>query len=336
MKKGSIEIILIFILIVLFLYLFPNLNSNHIKKGKLYINEILASNNKTLEDNYQEYSDYIELYNGYNISINLSDYYLSDNEYETDKWKFPDIEIKPHEYLIVYASGKNKCDIEKRICHTNFKLSSAGETLALSDKVGNIISKISFLKQYPDISYGYKKGKYIYFRNPTPGYKNNSEEYIVNTKEKYQLEITEYMTHNKRSINDKYGNYFDFMEIYNPTTKDYTLEGIYVTDNPMKLKKYLLPKTIIKSREYIVIYFAGSKVDYEDGIYADFSLSDKDEYLIISNGNKIFDKVKVVSLSGNISYGKVENEWKYFTTPTPGKENNTAYFDKIGDDNGSS
>ncbi len=336
MKKGIIEIILISILIILFLLLFPNLNSNYIKKGKLYINEILASNNQTILDNDNEYSDYIELYNDYNISINLSDYYLSDNEYETNKWPFPNIEIKSHEYLIVYASGKDKCDIEKRICHTNFKLSSVGETITLSDKIGNIVSKIPFLKQYPDVSYGYKKGKYMYLETPTPGKKNDSEEYIVNTKQKYKLEITEYMTSNKRSVNDKYGNYFDFMEIYNPEDNDYTIEGIYITDNPIKLKKYLLPKTTIKSHEYLVIYFTSKKVNYTDGIYADFTLSNKDEYLIISNGNKIFDKVKLTPLPDNISYGKVDSEWFYFPTPTPGKENNTAYFKEIGDSNGSS
>lgn len=336
MRKSILEICLIFTLIILFLFLYPNLNKDYIKKDKLYINEILANNNKTQEDNFNNYSDYIEIYNGYKISIDLSNYYLSDNEYKTDKWQFPNIRINPKEYLIVYASGKDECDIEKRICHTNFKLSSEGETLTLSDNIGNIVSKIYFLKQYPDISYGYKNGKYTYLSTPTPGESNESEEYIVSTKQKYQLEITEYMTHNKKSVNDRYGNYFNFMELYNPTDKDYNLEGIYITDTPTKLKKYLLPKTKLKSHEYLVIYFSKEKADYEDGIYADFSLSDNDEYLIVSNGNKIFDRVKLIKLPDNISYGKIKDKWAYFPTPTPGKENNTAYFNKIGDNNGSS
>lgn len=336
MKKNSILIIVIFIAIFLLLIIFPTLNSNYKKSGNLYISEILASNNKTIADEDGDFSDYIEIYNGYGEEINLEGYHLSDSEYETNKWTFPKIKIKSHEYLIIYASGKDKCDIENRICHTNFKLSSDGEIITLTDEVGNILSKFSYNEQVSDISYGYKSGKYMYFMTPTPGKENNSEEYHMFINKQYKLEITEYMTHNKRSNYDKYGNYFDWVEIYNPTDENYTLESLYITDDITKLKKYRIPRVDIKSHEYIVIYFAGDNVDYQDGIYADFSLSDNDEYIIISNGKDIIDKVSIVGLLDNISYGKVEDKWIYFTTATPGKDNNTASFESIGGINGSS
>lgn len=336
MKKTLLKIGLIFVLIILFLLLFSELNNYDIMKGKLYISEILASNTVILEDNNHEYSDYIEIYNGYNRNINLSGYHLSDSEYDTNKWTFPDIEIKAKEYLIIYASGKDDCDINKRICHTNFKLSKDGEVLTLTDKVGNIISKITFKEQFPDISYGYQDGKYIYMESPSPGQKNNSKEFITSSKEKYQIEITEYMTHNKNSNYDKYGNYYDWMEIYNSSDKDYILEGIYVSDDINKLTKSRLPNVTLKSHEYLVIYFTGTKVNYEEGIYLNFSLTDNDKYLIVSNGKKIIDKVELVLLENNISYGKTDKGWKYFPKSTPGRENDTSSFDKIGDNNGSS
>lgn len=335
MKKEILKISLIFVLIILFLFLFPNLSTPDIKKGNLYISEILASNNIVLEDDYHEYSDYIEIYNGYNRSIHLSGYHLSDSEYDTNKWTFPDIKIKPNEYLIVYASGKDHCDLKKRICHTNFKLSKDGEVLSLTDNIGNIISKITYKEQYPDISYGYKNNKYIYMMSPTPGKKNNSKEFIINSKEQYQLEITEYMTHNKNSHYNSNGNYYDWVEIYNKSNKDYLLEGVYISDDINKLDKFRLPNTEIKSHEYLIIYLSSSKEDNQDEIHANFSLSDDDKYLIISNGKKIIDKQELVLLKDNISYGKTDKGWKYFYQPTPGKENNTSYFDKIGDENGS-
>ena len=327
MKKGIIAIIIMFLIITLLITILPNINPNYIKNGKLYISKILAMNETTLKDNNGEYSDYIELYNGYSFSINLEGYHLSDSEYDTDKWTFPNITIEPKEKLIIYATGNNNCDIAKKICHTNFKLSSKGEVITLSDSHGNIINKFSYPMQYKDIAYGYKNKKYTYL--------NANEIKKINNK-KYKLEITEYMTHNKRSFYDSYGNYFDWVEIHNSSNEDYLLEGIYITDNQSNLEKYLIPKVTIKAYEYIIIYFAGKDTNYKEGIYANFALSDDDKSIIISNGAGIIDKVDIVSLPDNISYGKTKEGWQYFITATPGSENNTAGFTKFGGNDGSS
>ena len=214
------------------------------------------------------------------------------------------------------------------MCHTNFKLSSQGETITLSDDSGNIINKITFPAQYPDVEYGYKDGKYIFLEE------TKSE--IVNSKiKKYKLEITEYMTHNKRALYDEYGNYYDWVEIHNKGDTDYDIEGLYITDNKNNLKKYLIPKVTLKKDEYMIVYFAGKKVDY-NGAYADFSLSDKDTEIIISNGEVIIDRVDIVPLNDNISYGKTDDGWKYFVSPTPGSKNDTASFTTLGGNHGSS
>lgn len=329
MVKDLIEIGILFVTIVLLLIIF-NLNGDTKKNGKLYITEIMASNTKTLKDNYGEYSDYIELYNDNNFPINLENYYLSSNIYEKNKWKFSKIEIKPKEYLIIYASGLDECDIKERICHTNFKLNSKGEKIILSDKNNNLINEFVFKEQYKDISYGYINGKYIYFNTPTPGKKNIYKEYKVQKNLKYDIEITEYMTHNKRSVYDSHGNYYDWIEIFNKSNKDYKLESLYITDNSSNLKKYKLPTATIKAKEYLVIYFSGKKEKYDDSIYVDFRLSDNDDYIIISNDKEEITKARIVKLNQNISYGKVNDKWYYFTTPTPGRDNDTAYFESIG------
>ena len=137
--RKSLIIILLFLLSILIVYFFlPSNGYLYGNKGKLIINEIVASNTNTYMDNNGEYSDIIELYNGNSFDINLSGYYLSDSEYETDLWKFPNIKIKAKGYLIVFASGKDKCDNDD--CHTNFRLSSSGEVVTLTDKNGNPLS----------------------------------------------------------------------------------------------------------------------------------------------------------------------------------------------------
>lgn len=324
MKKAIVVVTGLFALVVLLVLLTPGGNANYIKQGKLYINKILASNYSLYEDNEHEYHDLIEIYNGYDYQIKLNGYHLSDSEFEIDKWTFPDITINPKEHLIVYASGLDNCDIVKRVCHTNFKLSDKGETLTLTDKHGNIISKFTYPVQYTDVYYGFINNKYTYING------DGKSEYVAPKVNNYTLEITEYMTHNKRSHYDSYGNYFDFVEIHNNSGKDYKLEGLYISDDATNLKKYLIKETDLKKDEYLIIYLAGNSTNYEDGIYADFKLSDDDEYIVISNGEKIIDKVKIVPLVDDVSYGKVGNKWKYFTTPTPGKINNTKGFDNWG------
>ena len=68
MKKQIVLIIIIFIVIITLLILIPNTSNDYIKKGKLYITNILAKNDTIKEDNNGEYSDYIEIYNGYSLS----------------------------------------------------------------------------------------------------------------------------------------------------------------------------------------------------------------------------------------------------------------------------
>ena len=80
MKKSIITIIVLFTVVALLINFIPGLNSDYIKTSKLYISEIMASNSYTIKDEDGEYSDYIEIYNGYNYSINLEGYYLSDDE----------------------------------------------------------------------------------------------------------------------------------------------------------------------------------------------------------------------------------------------------------------
>ena len=66
-------------------------------------------------------------------------------------------------------------------------------------------------------------------------------------------------------------------------------------------------------------------------ILANFKLSDDDQKLLITNGKKIIDEVNLVKLIDNVSYGRVEDKWYYFTKPTPGEENNTVALEKIED-----
>ena len=331
--KSILLLCVLFIIILSIILFIPNVNNNYVKT-KIYISEIMASNYDTVMDNYKEYSDYIEIHNSTNNKINLEGYYLSDSEFDTKKWKFPSIELDPNSYLIIYASGLDECT--DNICHTNFKLSSRGEVLTLCDKEGNIISKFKYPELPNDVSYGYKDGKYMMFDTPTPGSINNSQEYKKKSKKKYNIVINEYVTNNYRINYDNHGNYYDWVELYNPSGEDLVLDSLFITDDKEDLRKFKIPKVTIEKDSYLLLYFSKEKVNYDDNIYVPFGLSINDKSIIISNGEDIIDEVEIIELPKGYSYGRVDGIFKCFSSPTPGKVNDTASFLKVGDTSGDS
>jgi len=105
----------------------------------IIINEFMSDNSSTIQDMDGEFSDWMELYNNSNSAINLFDYSLSDDIEEPDKWTFPNIILPPYEYILIFTSGKNRFDTNE--LHTNFKISSNGEALFLSNNTGVIIDQ---------------------------------------------------------------------------------------------------------------------------------------------------------------------------------------------------
>jgi spore coat protein CotH len=118
--------------------------------GDLVINEFMADNETTITDQDGEYDDWIELYNNGNEDISLNGYYLSDDASTPDQWVFPDTTIAAGGYLIVWADN----DEDQEGLHANFKLSSSGETILLSNASLNILDEVSYEQQYADTTTG--------------------------------------------------------------------------------------------------------------------------------------------------------------------------------------
>ncbi len=120
--------------------------------SQLVINEFMSDNTATIADQDGEFSDWIELYNNGNTTVNLLDYSLSDKNDELNKWKFPNIEIAPGNFLLIFASGKNILNTNE--LHTNFKISSSGEQLFLSNNLGQVLDQIEPIELLENQSYG--------------------------------------------------------------------------------------------------------------------------------------------------------------------------------------
>jgi len=131
-------------------------STGHLTAETIRINEFMAVNDIGLDDEDRDEADWIEIYNPGTDTVDLTGWYLTDDDNDLRKWAFPAVMLGPDAYLVVFASGKNRTD-PLGILHTNFKLSGSGEYLGLVHPDGRtVVSEFfpSYPRQAPDVSYG--------------------------------------------------------------------------------------------------------------------------------------------------------------------------------------
>ncbi|MEL7590240.1 MAG: lamin tail domain-containing protein, partial [Anaerolineaceae bacterium] len=150
-----------------------NKNASFQKQTRVVITEVMSSNSLTMLDGYGASSDWIEFYNSGDEPVNLKNAGLSTDLNEPMMWEFPDFEIGPQEYRLVFASGVNETDASGNL-HLNFKLNAVmGETLYFTSALGTLLSTIEIPPMESDISYGVsEKGEWLFFNHPTPMQQN--------------------------------------------------------------------------------------------------------------------------------------------------------------------
>lgn len=147
-------------------------------RGQIFINEICASNSEIITDDDGDHEDWIELYNAGSESVNLEGWFISDDDDEPLMYIIPEAEIGPSGFLLIWASGKDKVGLSGGI-HTNFKLSSAGEPVILSQPDGQQVDYVPATPLANNMTYGRQPDgtdDFFYFLLPTPGFTNNNAE----------------------------------------------------------------------------------------------------------------------------------------------------------------
>lgn len=122
----------------------------------LVISEFLAGNSTGLTDVDGEDEDWIEIFNDGSAAVNLNGWHLTDDATALTKWTFPGVTLAPGQFLVVFASNKDRDDPNAQL-HTNFKLSASGEYLGLIRPDGVTVEHdygASYPQQVTDVSYG--------------------------------------------------------------------------------------------------------------------------------------------------------------------------------------
>ncbi len=152
--------------------IFEGMSSN----SAVLINEYSDANDFGISDEDGDRSDWVEIKNASNETVDLSGYALSDNPDNPNKWILPPTQLASGEILLVFLSGKDRTEGE---LHTSFMFGSEDPSLQLTDASGRKADVV----YYDEFATGnVSKGRdianpenWLYYLEPTPGLNNTTQ-----------------------------------------------------------------------------------------------------------------------------------------------------------------
>lgn len=290
--------------------------------SSVIISELMEKNRAVLRDEDGDFSDWIELHNVSDKAVSLSGWRISDKSGDPG-WAFPGVTIEPGEYLLVFASGKDKSGSE---LHTDFSL-SGDETVYLLSPAGSVAEQAACGGTEADVSMALSDGgEWVQSLYPTPGFENSAAGYDAlqeTLSPADALVISEVMVANTKTYYAGAPGYCDWVELKNISDSDISLSGYYLSDSLKDLSKYALPDSVLAPGGTIIILCGAD--DDGSGVYnlASFSLNSSCEQLYLSRSEELVDYAALRDIPYECSFGRMdgENGWFYFAKPSPGKAN---------------
>jgi hypothetical protein len=137
------------------------------------------------------------------------------------------------------------------------------------------------------------------------------------------------MAINSTTIADEYGEYDDWIEVYNNDSESVWLGDKFLSGNPVQPDKFAFPDMWLQPGEFVLVW---ADNDPEQGsLHADFKLNGDGEFIGLYDSEQtlffVLDTLSYGPQSDDISYGRIEDglaEWVFFNGPTPGYSNGTA------------
>ncbi|MBF25498.1 MAG: hypothetical protein CMP49_03145 [Flavobacteriales bacterium] len=104
--------------------------------------------------------------------------------------------------------------------------------------------------------------------------------------------INEIMASNDNIATDSFGEYDDWIELYNKGYQSINLEGFHLSDDVALLDKYTFPNVVLNPGDYFIVWADDDEEDQGDYNHATFKLSASGEQLYLSDNNlNILDEV---------------------------------------------
>jgi uncharacterized protein YaiE (UPF0345 family) len=225
----------------------------------VYINEVVVSNTTGITDASGDHDGWIEIYNKNANPVNIGGLYFTNNTGTPLLYQFPTnaaalTTIPANGYIILWADNQTS----QGALHLPFTLNSAGGVLALVNNDGLTPAILDQL-QYPSTAVNTSTGRYPDgsanlkpFATPTPSAANTLP--LVSG-----LYINEFLASNDASNTDEFGEFEDWIEIYNSNSQPTDIGGLFITDNLANSAKWQIPTnrpdlTTIPAGGFILLY----------------------------------------------------------------------------------
>ena len=273
---------------------------------------------------------WIELHNRSTLPIQLDNYYLSDSSTNLMRFQLPESTIQPGSYAVVYADGVKNGERE---LETGFKLSKNDTSVYLTSIDGQLIETVTWEKDIPTgLSAVFQDGTARYTAFPTPG-ADNSDRLVESASgspmdDSDPVRIHEVLQKNKYSITDAEGIRCEWVELYNSSGADVSLNNYFLSDNQNDLFKYALPAVTMKPHSYLVIFLSGKDTADGNEIHASFKLGKSDSGLyLIDLSTMRTDSIQLIEdPPDNVSIGRdKDGNLEYYAQPTPWSDNAAGF-----------
>jgi hypothetical protein len=293
--------------------------------GGLVINEFLASNDGAAYDEHGEADDWVELYNPTAEAQPLDGLWLTDDLSNPTKFQLlaPDSLVPPGGFVLIWCDNQP----EQGAFHAPFALSAGGEDVGLSDPAGRFLDQYTFGPQSTDVSEGRSPDGGALWRSyavPTPGAPNQE----VQAPGEARLLINEFLASNDACCSDEFGEFDDWVELYNAGDTAANLNGLYLSDTatePLKWQLQLAGDSLLAPGAFCVIWCDNATAT-QGPFHAGFALSAGGEDIVLTaaDGETRLDEISYGAQTTDVSEGRSPDggeTWTSFATPTPGAPN---------------
>lgn len=153
-----------------------------------------------------------------------------------------------------------------------------------------------------------------------------------------QIVINEFSAANKSQHMDNFGEYEDWIELYNAGASPVNLQGYHLSDELANPLQYTFPNITIPANGRLMVYASNRDMIAGASVHANFKLTQmRQESVVLSDpSGNILDSYTIVSpMQRNHSFGRSTDgggTWKVMPNPTPNASNNSAVkFDRYAD-----
>ena len=278
---------------------------------------------------YRMPCDWVELHNTSAEAADISGFILSDNV-GVDKYRFPQgMTLAAGAYLIVPCTDQVSAPEV-----APFGLSrDLAETVVLKTPDGRIVEIIETMPMSSGSMALSSDGSWTVTECISAGYENTEhghQEYLLKTgAQPGSIRISELTAAQQLSAPDAFGQFPDWVELYNASQQTVDLSGWYLTDDPGQTQKWMIPSLVLKPGQREIIFCSGLDTQIDGQLHTSFGLSAGGESLsLYAHGGVQVDAVNFPAAQDYTAFTFDNGQANQTDTPTPGYPNDQLGYEE--------